>query len=131
MSKRSDLLLACMLGNRWRASASTTGASCAASSPTPTSAQSRTHLETIWFSIKNQGGASVHTVQVQVRAAGGTVWATVEHLVLSTTTSNVNISNFAFASPKLGQSLTVAMNTALASCGYALNASGWIEDTNG
>lgn len=130
MSKRSDLLVACMLGNRWRSSNVTTGASCAASSPTPQDANSRVHLETLWYSIDNLNTGNF-TVGVEVRGASNTVLASVQHFLQATSTANVNISNMAFANPKRGTSLKVAMNTALASVALAVNIAGWIEDTNG
>ena len=133
MSKRSDLLLACMLGNRWRAtSAPSAGTTCIATAPTP-GVNSRVHLETMWYSIKNNAGAGgvSFTVQIQVRGASNTVLASVDHLLAGSTSANVNISNFAFANPKLGTGLNVFMNTVLASVTQAVNIAGWIEDTNG
>lgn len=131
MSKRSDLLVACMLGNRWRASNVTTGASCSASSPgIATEPNSRVHLESIWYSIDNLNTGNF-TVSVEVRGASNTVLASVQHFLQGTSTANANISNFAFANPKKGTGLKVAMNTALASVAMAINIAGWIEDTNG
>lgn len=133
MSKRSDLVVACLLGNRWRAtSAPAAGTTCVATAPTPTSATQRVHLETLWYSVKNLAGAGVtYTVQVQVRGAANTVLASVDHLVGISQTANVAITNFAFANPKLGTGLNVFMNTVLTSVTQSLNISGWIEDTNG
>jgi hypothetical protein len=132
MSKRSDLLVACMLGNRWRAtSAPAAGSTCVATSPIP-GAQSKVHLESIWYSIKNLAAAGVtYTVQVQVRGASNTVLASVDHLVGVSASANVNISNLGFANPKLGTSLNVFMNTVFASVTQAVNVAGWVEDTNG
>lgn len=133
MSKRSDLLVACMYGNRWRqTSAPASGTTCVATTPTP-GAQSRVHLESLWYSIKNLAGAGAiqFTVAVQVRGAANTVLASVEHLVGASTTANVNFSNFAFANPKLGTALNVFMNTVFASVTQSMNIAGWIEDTNG
>lgn len=130
MSKRSELVVACMLGNRWRASNVTTGASCAASSPTPQDAVSRVHLETLWYSINNLNTGNF-TVSVEIRGASNTVIASVQHFLQGTSAANVSISNMAFANPKRGKPLSVAMNTALASVALAVNMAGWIEDTNG
>lgn len=131
MSKRSDLLVACMLGNRWRAtSAPASGTTCVASAPTPSDANSRVHLETLWYSIDNLNTGNI-TVQVQVRGALNTVLASVQHFLQGSVAANVNISNLALANPKKGTSLNVFMNTVLASVVQSVNATGWIEDTNG
>lgn len=130
MSRRSDLLVACMYGNRWnKTSAPASGTTCVATSPIP-GAQSRVHLETLWYSINNLNTGNF-TVSVQVRGAGNTVLASVQHFLAATSAANVNISNLSFANPKLGTSLNVFMNTVLASVAQAVNIAGWIEDTNG
>lgn len=131
MSKRSDLLVACMLGNRWRAtSAPASGTTCVATAPTPQDSGSRVHLETIWYSIDNLNTGNI-TVQVQVRGSLNTVLASVQHFLQGSVAANVNISNLALANPKKGTSLNVYMNTVLASVTQSVNATGWIEDTNG
>lgn len=131
MSKRSDLLIAGLLGNRWRqTSAPTSGTTCVASSPTPLDSNSRIHLETLWYSIDNLNTANI-TVQVQVRGAANTVLASVQHFLGASSAANVAMSDFAFANPKRGTSLNVFMNTVLASVTQSLNINGWIEDTNG
>ncbi len=132
MSKRADLLLACLLGNRWQKGVSTVGASCAASSPVA-GANSRVHLETLLCTVKNQSATTAHTVSLQIRGAGaGTVLWNVD-LFVNTTSSvaSVGQSNLAFANPKLGTGLLVGFNTAIASVSYSVNIAGWIEDTNG
>ena len=132
MSKRSDLLVACMLGNRWQKGVSTVGASCTAASPIA-GANSRVHLESMICTIKNLSASTAHTVSLQVRGAGAnTVLWNVDFFVNATSVvSTINQSNLAFANPKLGTGLIVAFNTALGSVSYAINAAGWIEDTNG
>lgn len=132
MSKRSDLLVACMLGNRWRAtSAPSAGTTCVANIPTAgLQATQRVHLENLFYSIRN-GGGNV-TVQVQVRGANGnTVYATMDHILQATSSIAVSVAGMAFANPKLGVGLNVFMTTVLASVVQAVNISGWIEDTNG
>src|SRR6185436_9471009 len=106
----------------------TTGASCSAASPTA-GANSRIHLETIWYSIKNwaAGAALQHSVQLQVRGSAGTVLTSVDHVLASSTVANATISQ-AMIAGKRGAGLVVAMNTAAGSVSYAINASGWIED---
>lgn len=134
MSKRSDLVVACMLGNRWKNSTVVAGATVSCASPAPTDGQSRPHLETLWYSIKNfvgAGGAAA-TVAVQVRSSSenGTLFASVEHLVPASTTANVSISNMQIAG-KRGARLMVTTSTFIASLTASVNAMGWIEDTNG
>jgi hypothetical protein len=120
-----------MLGNRWAASSVAAGVSVSASSGLPKDNQTRPHLETIWYSIRNLAGAGVnHTVSAQVRHAGGTVVMSVEHFLAASTVANVNLQAVGVAG-KRGGSLTVAMNTAVASVTYAVNAAGWFEDVNG
>jgi uncharacterized membrane protein (DUF441 family) len=94
--------------------------------------QSRAHLETIWYSIKNwsTGAALQASVSVQVRGTAGTVFMNVDHVLNSSTVTNVNVQN-AMVAGKRGGILTVAMNTAQGSVSYAINAAGWIEDDNG
>lgn len=131
MSKRSDLLVACLLGNRWQASNVTAGASCAAASPIA-GVNSRIHLETILLTVRNLGGAALHTISAEVRGSlGNTVLWHAEMLVPSTTQAQISQSNLAFAAPKKGTGVIVAFNTAASSVSYAINAAGWIEDTNG
>jgi hypothetical protein len=132
MSKRSDLLLACMLGNRWERGTTTVGASCAASSPVA-GANSRVHLETLLCTVKNLSASTAHTVSLQVRGTNGqTVLWNVDLFVNATSTvASVGQSNLAFATPKLGTGLLVGFNTALGSVSYSVNIAGWIEDTNG
>ena len=129
MSKRADGLIANMLGNRWHSTMTTVGASCSASSPAAPDSQTRPHLETIWYSIKNINTGN-HTVAIQVRHAGGTVLANVDHFLGSSVIGNFNVQSAMF-SGKRGGTLTVAMNTALASVTYSINAAGWLEDVNG
>lgn len=129
MSKRSDGLVANMLGNRWRATTVVNGASAAVTCPAAPDSQSRPHLETIWYSIKNINTGN-HTVALQVRHAGGTLVANVDHFLGSSVIGNFNVQNAMYAG-KRGGTLTVAMNTALASVTYSVNAAGWFEDVNG
>lgn len=135
MSRRSDLVVASMLGNRWRStSGSTVGAIVSVVSPANTDTQSRHHLETLWYSIRNFVGAGAinATVQVQVRnsSAAGTVLASVDHIVPFSTTANVAFANMQLAG-KRGGRIYVTMDTAVASVTASINAFGWIEDTNG
>lgn len=135
MSKRSDLLVACMLGNRWRlTTGSTVAAIVSAVSPTAPDAQSRPHLETLWYSIRNfvGAGAANTTVQMQIRNASvaGTVLASVDHLVGFSTTTNVAIANMQLAG-KRGSKFYITTDTAVASVAATINACGWFEDTNG
>lgn len=130
MSKRSDLLVACMLGNRWSTkSLPASGATAVATSP-GCGPQSRVHLESIWYSINNLNTGNL-TVGVQVRGAGATVFAQVNHFLQGSTSANVNMSEYAFPHPKLGTALNVYVNTVLASVTAAVNLTGWVEDTNG
>jgi hypothetical protein len=134
MSKRSDLLVACMLGNRWNAtSAPSAGTTCVANSPTPQGARSRVHLESLWTTIKNDSVSTglFFTTQIQVRGASNTVLWSVDQLVQSSTMAQTNQSNLAFANPKLGKSLNVFMNTVIGSVTCSINMAGWIEDTDG
>ena len=133
MSKRADLLVACMLGNRWRASsAPSAGTTAQASSPTPQDANSRVHLESLWYSIVNLTGAAILcTMQAQIRGANATVLASINHLQASSLSANVAVTNIAFANPKKGTLLSVQFNTAPASVTASINLAGWIEDTNG
>lgn len=132
MSKKSDLLIACMLGNRWQKGVVTVGASCAAASPIA-GANSRVHLESILCTVKNLSATTAHTVSLQVRGSGAnTVLWNIDLFVNATSVvQTVGQSNLAFPNPKLGTGLIVAFNTALGSVTYSVNAAGWIEDTNG
>ena len=132
MSKRSDLLVACILGNRWQKGVATVGASCSAASPVA-GANSRVHLESLICTIKNLSASTAHTVSLQVRGSNAnTVLWNVDFFVNATSVvAQLNQSNLAFANPKLGTGVIVAFNTALGSVSYAINAAGWIEDTNG
>lgn len=135
MSKRSDLLVACMLGNRWRANTgSTVNATVTLATPAAPDAVSRPHLEGLWYSIRNfvgAGGANF-TCQVQVRnaSAAGTLLGSVDHLVPFSSTANVAISNMGIPG-KRGSKFFITTDTVVASVAYSINAAGWIEDTNG
>ena len=129
MSKQSELLVACMLGNRWRAtSAPAAAATCVAVSPTPQDARSRVHLENLSYSITNGGGNI--TVGVQVRGAGNTVYSTLNQVLQNTSYHVVSIAGMGFPHPKKGTPLNVFMNTVLASVVQTVNIAGWIDDTN-
>lgn len=134
MSKRSDLLVACLLGNRWRASTTAAGATATAVSPTPSDSQSKPHLETLFYSIRNFSGAGgvAHTTTIQVRAGSetGTVMAAIDHLVPASTVVNVAATEMGIPG-KRGQKIVVMNSTVVASVQVAVNAAGWIEDTNG
>ncbi len=135
MSKRSDLLVACMLGNRWRATTgSTAGAVVALSTPLAPDSQSRPHLETLWYSFRNFLGAGGinSTVQLQVRNASvaGTVFASVDHLLGASASANVAIANMQLAG-KRGSRFFIATDTGVGSVTASVNAFGWFEDTNG
>lgn len=134
MSKRSDLLVACMLGNRWRAASGSTVAAVVSVVSPAVDSQSRPHLETLWYSFRNFGGAggATTTVQLQVRNASvtGTVLASVDHLVLASTAANVSFANMQLPG-KRGSKIVVTTDTVLGSVSASINAVGWIEDTNG
>lgn len=134
MAERAELLLACMMGNRWAStsnptSATTNPATAAAGSPAAIPATSRPHLETILYSI-NGISATFSTVGVQVRGSGGTVMASVNHLVGGSTIANAALSYLGIPG-KRGGTLTVSMNTVITSLTQSVSAAGWIEDTNG
>ena len=135
MSKRSELLLACMLGNRWTATQNTVGATMSAASPSiATTPLSRPHLETLWYSIRNfvGAGAANATVQIQVRHASeaGTVIASVDHLVSPSSTAQVAFADMKIAG-KRGGRIFVTASTFVASLTTAVSMAGWVEDTNG
>lgn len=135
MSKRADLLLACMMGNRWLStSAPAAGTTAVASSPVAPGANSRPHLETIWASIHNRVGAGAinFTVGIEVRHASiaGTLIASLSQLVPFSSTAQVSLSSMGIAG-KRGSRLSVSMNTVIASVTQTVNAAGWMEDTNG
>ena len=136
MSKRSELLLACMLGNRWdKTHAPTAGATLILSSPSiATTPQARTHLETFWYSIRNMmgAGAANTTVTFSIReaSAAGTVIASVDHLVSPSSSANVSASDLHITG-KRGNAIAVTMDTVVGSVKATVNIAGWIEDTNG
>ena len=135
MSKRSDLLVACMLGNRWNAThAPSAGTTVVANSPALRDAVSRTHLELLWLSITNQmgAGALITTTTVSVRQASpaGTVIASFDLLTAPSTVSNVSIANMGLMA-KRGNQIAVTMSSVIASVNQKVNIAGWIEDTNG
>ena len=112
----------------------TTGVSCSAASPTlATQPQSRVHLESIIYSLKNWsfGAGTQFSVAVQIRGTAGTVYANIDHVLASSTVQNANITDLKFANPKLGQGLVVTTNTPGGSVTESVAATGWIEDTNG
>lgn len=129
MSIRSDLLIACIMGNRWRASSTpAAGTTVSAQSPIPSNYDSRVHLETIWYSINNLSAAGV-TVSVQVKSASqaGTVLASIAHYVPTLGSANAALPQYQFVG-KRGLGLVVTMDTVVASVVQAINTAGWIED---
>lgn len=135
MSKRSDLLVACMLGNRWNAThAPAAGATVVLSSPSLGNPLARTHLESIWYSIRNQMGAgalnTTVTLSIRQASAAGTVIASIDHLVQPSQSANVAISNMALFA-KRGNAIAFTMDTVIGSVKATVNAAGWVEDTNG
>jgi len=134
MTKRSDLLVACMMGTRWQKTQTTVGALVAITSPTPIDSQSKVHLETIWYSFRNFAGAggANSTVGLEVRQASvaGTLVAHVDHLLAASTAQNVQALGLNYVG-KPGKPLFIGTDTAVGSVTASVNASGWIEDTNG
>jgi len=134
MTKRADLLVACMLGQRWQKTQTTAGALVSISSPAMSDNTSKTHLESLWYSLRNfvGAGAAAATVGLEIRHAsvGGTLIAHVDHLLAASTVQNIQALGLNYSS-KPGKQLFVGTDTALASLTASVNASGWIEDTNG
>lgn len=137
MANRADLLNACFFGNRWVATHQpAAGTTVIAQSPLGSviGPQSRPHLETLWYSIKNMvgAGAIIHTVQVTVRnvSVAGTIICATDHLVAPSTSANVQLVGMGVPG-KRGGSFFISMNTVVASVTQSISAAGWIEDTNG
>ena len=95
------------------------------------SPNSRHHLETLIYSIRNMMGAGAlnATVTVSVRhgIVAGTVVAAWNHLIAPSTSANVAMSNLGFAS-KRGIGLRVTMDTVIASLAQTVSIAGWTED---
>ena len=135
MSKRADLLIACMLGNRWNATNSpVAGATATVQSPVAPDAQSRPHLETLIYQLVNLFGAgsleATVSVNVSIASIAGTVVASFKHLMAPSSSANVGIANLQLAG-KRGRPLFVSVPTVGGSVQASLTAAGWIEDTNG
>ena len=135
MANRADLLNQCFFGNRWVATHSpASGTTIVVQSPAATDGTSRPHLETLWYSIRNQTGAgslqATVTVQVRIASIAGTVIASNEHLLAPSTSANVQLVGMGVPG-KRGKSLFIGMNTVVASLTQSVSAAGWVEDTNG
>ena len=97
----------------------------------PANPNSRYHLETLIYSIRNMMGAGAlnATVTVAVRhgTAAGTIIAAWNHLVAPSTSANVCMTNLGFASKK-GIGFRVTMDTVIASLTQTAAIAGWTED---
>ena len=128
MSKRSDGLLADLLGQRWQATHSpAAAATIVLASPTPTDGHTTIHLDHLSFSIKNMAAAT-HTVTTAIRDASiaGTVLWSMDHLVTNATSKEVTISNMHVEATK-GKPLVITQDTVLASVKATVNIAGWSE----
>jgi hypothetical protein len=124
----------CFFRDRWSAThAPAAGATVIAASPTPVG-QARQNCEFIWYSIFNQGvGTGIgFTVTVQIRSASiaGTVLASVDHYVASTTAVQVSTGGMGIPG-KRGQAIIATMSTVIASLSQKVSIAGWTEDDNG
>ena len=131
MSKTSDLLTACFLRNRWEVTNTTTNASCQATSPTPKDSQSRTQLESLWYSISNTTAAA-YTVDVQVRGANHTVLSNTSRQIVAVGAAvSQQLLGMGFPAAKLGQGLEFAATPPASSVYMTLTATGWEDNRNG
>jgi hypothetical protein len=128
MSKRSDGLLADMLGQRWMAThAPAAAGTIVLQSPVPTDGHTTIHLDHLSFSIDNMAAAT-HTVTTSVRdtSVAGTVLWSMDHLITNATSKEIVIDGIHLEASK-GKALHITQNTVLASVKATVNIAGWSE----
>jgi hypothetical protein len=128
MSKRSDGLLAEMLGNRWSVNiAPAAAATVVGSVAAPNSARSRHHLEHMSISIKSNAAAT-HTVTTSVREASiaGTVVWSMDTLVGAATSKEIILDSMGLMFAE-GKSIHFTQDTVLAGVKATVNAAGWTD----
>lgn len=90
----------------------------------------RPQLETLWYSIWNSNACVTVQVQVRVASAAGTLVASVDHQVLTSTVASAGFTGMGIPG-KRGQKFWAGMNTAVASLTSKVTIAGWVADENG
>jgi hypothetical protein len=118
--------------NRWNATDNPAGASAATVTAPAFVVQptQRPHLETIIGSIWSGGGGATVAVQVRIASAAGTMVASLDNNVASSTVAQINLVSLGLPG-KRGQKFWVSYNTAVASLTTKVAIAGWIEDVSG
>lgn len=120
----------CFWKNRWTATDNPAAGSVAACTSPAITPQSRTHLETLFYSIWNSNAAGTVQAQIRVASATGTLVASLDNILAATAVQQVVAT--ALGIPiKRGQPVHVRFNTAVASLTTKVTIAGWIDDTNG
>jgi hypothetical protein len=116
--------------NRWSAtSAPAAGTTVVAQSPAITP-NSKSHLETILYSIWNSNAAQTVQFQVRIASAAGTVIASLDNILAATAVQQV-IATACGIPGKRGKQFWTGMNTTVASLTQKVTIAGWTDDSDG